>query len=73
MERKQAVIIAATATVFIWSVVMVALGQTAAIAALAPALGLTVQQIVQAGRMQTAPASGHRVASVPDKQEDDAP
>ena len=73
MERKQAVIIAATATVFVWSVVMVALGQTAAVATLAPALGLTVQQIVQAARTQTAPASGHRVPSVPDKQEDDAP
>ncbi|GGW79770.1 hypothetical protein GCM10010350_75790 [Streptomyces galilaeus] len=53
--------------------VMVALGQTAAVAALAPALGLTVQQIVQAARTQTMPASGHRVPSVPDKQEDDAP
>ncbi|WP_327187461.1 hypothetical protein [Streptomyces sp. NBC_01334] len=39
---------------------------------LAPALGLTVRQIVHAARTQAAPASGHRVAAVPDK-EDDAP
>ncbi|WP_327188064.1 hypothetical protein [Streptomyces sp. NBC_01334] len=72
MQRKQTVIIMATATVFVWSVVMVAIGQTAAVATLAPALGLTVQQIVHAARTQAAPASGHRVAAVPDK-EDDAP
>ncbi|MGW7260699.1 hypothetical protein [Streptomyces sp. NPDC054834] len=72
MERKQIVIITAavTLTVFTWSVVMVSVGQatTAAVAALAPVLGLTVQQIVRAVRAQTAPASGHRVA-VPDKED----
>ncbi|MET9459232.1 hypothetical protein ABZY05_29805 [Streptomyces canus] len=65
---KQVLIITATATVFAWSVVMVAMGQVAAIATLAPALGLTVHQIVLAARQQTAPASGHRVAGVPDKE-----
>ncbi|GDY70374.1 hypothetical protein SAV14893_097670 [Streptomyces avermitilis] len=48
--------------------VMVAIGQVAAIATLAPALGLTVHQIALAARQQTAPASGHRVAAVPDKE-----
>ncbi|MFF0766926.1 hypothetical protein ACFYWH_44220 [Streptomyces sp. NPDC003737] len=67
MARRQIVITAATVTVFAWSVVMVAIGQVAAIATLAPALGLTVQQIVRATRTQTEPASGHRVAPVPDK------
>nr|WP_170220548.1 hypothetical protein [Streptomyces avermitilis] len=47
---------------------MVAIGQVAAIATLAPALGLTVHQIALAARQQTAPASGHRVAAVPDKE-----
>jgi hypothetical protein len=70
MERKQAVIVAATATVFVASVVMVALGHAAAVGALAPVLGLTVQQIVRAVRPRTAPAWGHRVASVPDKEDD---
>jgi len=72
MERKQIVIIVVTVTVFAWSVVMVAIGQVAAVATLAPALGLTIHQIVRAVRPQTAPASGHRVAAVPD-QEDGAP
>ncbi|MFH0246293.1 hypothetical protein ACGRHY_28620 [Streptomyces sp. HK10] len=70
MERKQIVLIAATVTVFTWSVVMVTLGQAAAIAALAPALGLTVQQIVRAVRTPTTPTSGHHVAPVPDKEGD---
>jgi 2-methylcitrate dehydratase PrpD len=70
MERKQIVLIAATVTVFAWSVVMVTLGQAAAIAALAPALGLTVQQIVRAVRTPTTPTSGHRVVPVPDREGD---
>ncbi|MCX5055057.1 hypothetical protein [Streptomyces sp. NBC_00474] len=65
---KQVMITTATVTVFAWSVVMVAFGQVAAIATLAPALGLTVHQIVLAARPQSAPASGHRVAAVPDKE-----
>ncbi|MFC0843569.1 hypothetical protein ACFH04_07465 [Streptomyces noboritoensis] len=63
MERKQILIIALT--VFAWSTVMAALGQAAAIATLAPALGLTVQQIVHAVRAHSpapvrrgSPASG---------------
>lgn len=50
MERKQLAVIAATAAVLVWSVAMVALGQVAMIATLAPALGLTVQQIMRAAR-----------------------
>jgi hypothetical protein len=72
MQRKQILTIVATVTVFAWSVVMVAVGQAAAIAALAPALGLTVQQVVRTARPQSAAASGHRVEAVPDK-EDGAP
>ncbi|GHI41186.1 hypothetical protein [Streptomyces violascens] len=66
MERKQLVIIAAT--VFAWSVVMAALGQAAAIATAAPALGLTVQQVILAVRAHNASASGHRVVPVPDEE-----
>ncbi|MFD9796925.1 hypothetical protein ACFWXK_38960 [Streptomyces sp. NPDC059070] len=57
MVPKQIVIIALT--VFAWSAVMAALGQAAAIATLAPALVLTVQQIVQAVRAQHAPRARH--------------
>ncbi|MFK0181646.1 hypothetical protein ACIQVR_37445 [Streptomyces xanthochromogenes] len=66
MERKQLVIIAAT--VFAWSVVMAALGQAAAIATAAPALALAVQQVVTAVRAHNTPASGRRVAPVPDEE-----
>ncbi|WP_442759201.1 hypothetical protein [Streptomyces pseudogriseolus] len=46
MKFRQIVVIAVTATVLAWSLVLVAVGETAAVAALAPALALTVQQIV---------------------------
>jgi hypothetical protein len=65
---KQVLITTATVTVFAWSVVMVAIGQVAAIATLAPALGLTVHQIALAARQPTVPASAHRVAAAPDKE-----
>jgi hypothetical protein len=58
--------------VLVWSTVLVAAGQTAAVAALAPALALTVQQIVHASRPHTAPGAGNRVDAATDK-EDDAP
>ncbi len=66
MGLKQILII--TATVLGWSVVMAAMGQGAAIAALAPVLGLVVQQIVRAARTQAGPPPGHRVDTVPDKE-----
>jgi hypothetical protein len=47
---------------------MTAMGQTAAVAALAPVLGLVVQQIVRAARTQAAPPSGHRMDTVPDQE-----
>ncbi|WP_372410957.1 hypothetical protein [Streptomyces luteireticuli] len=61
-------VIAVVTTVLAWSVVMVTLGQTAAIATLVPSLGLLVQQIVQAatagtrtgGRAPTAPGDDTR-------------
>ncbi|MDI3390634.1 hypothetical protein QIS99_31225 [Streptomyces sp. B-S-A8] len=59
-------------TVFGWSAMMTAMGHAAVIASLAPVLGLTVQQVVSTVRSRTTPASGHRVATVPD-QEDSAP
>ncbi|MBQ1093393.1 hypothetical protein [Streptomyces sp. B93] len=49
---------------------MVFVGQAVAIAALAPALGVTAQQIVRAARPRSGPASGHRVEAVPDREED---
>ncbi|WP_406274877.1 hypothetical protein OH779_40370 [Actinacidiphila glaucinigra] len=68
MARKQIVIAATTVTVFAWSIVMVAFGQTAAVATIAPALALTVQQIVRSTRTRTDPASGHRAAPARDKE-----
>jgi hypothetical protein len=77
LERKRkvaaVVTVAVTVTVFTWSAVMVAIGQTAAIFAIAPVAGVTVAQIVLAVRAQSAPASGHRSDAVPDKGEDSAP
>jgi hypothetical protein len=72
MKSRQIVVTTVTATVFTWSIVLVAAGQTAAVAALAPALALTVQQIVHASRSHTVPGTGNRVDAATDK-EDDAP
>ncbi|WP_326794030.1 hypothetical protein OHA79_52420 (plasmid) [Streptomyces sp. NBC_00841] len=68
MERKQIGLIVATAAVLAWSVALVALGQVAAIATLAPALGLTVQQIMHASRTDSASVPGRRKVSLPDKE-----
>ena len=72
MERKgiRLLIAFAMAIVFAWSVVMVALGQVAAIAVLAPVLGLTVQQIVRAIRSQPGPQAGSPAAAAPDSGEE---
>jgi hypothetical protein len=70
MKPRQIVVIAVTATVFTWSVVLFAAGQTAAVAALAPALALTVPQILHASRSHTAPGTGNRVDAATDKEED---
>jgi hypothetical protein len=67
MEHKQIAVLAVTMTVFTWSGVMVAAGQTAAAAALAPALAVTVQQIVHTARAHGAPRP------VEADKEDDAP
>ncbi|MFE0804286.1 hypothetical protein [Streptomyces sp. NPDC058812] len=72
MKPRQIVVITVTATVFAWSVVMVAAGETAVVAALAPALALTVQQIVHTVRSHTAPTGAARLDAAADK-EDDAP
>ncbi|MET7636202.1 hypothetical protein [Streptomyces sp. NPDC005078] len=66
MGLKQIVII--TATVLAWSIVMTAMGQAAAIAALAPVLGLVVQQIIRATRTQAGPPSKNGADAVPDKE-----
>ncbi|WP_326844553.1 hypothetical protein OHB33_41130 (plasmid) [Streptomyces sp. NBC_01558] len=52
MKPRPIVVITVTATVFAWSALLVAAGQTTAVIALAPALALSVQQIVQASRSQ---------------------
>lgn len=67
------VIIAVAVTVFAWSVVMALAGQVAAVATLAPALGVTVQQIAWAFRPQAGAASGRRVEEAAEREEDDAP
>lgn len=69
MQHRQIVILTVTMTVFTWSGVMVAAGQTVAVTALAPALAVTVQQIVQAARTHSAPPAPARAAD----KEDDAP
>ncbi|MER5731795.1 hypothetical protein ABT084_26245 [Streptomyces sp. NPDC002138] len=69
MPKKYLVFIVALLMVLGWSVAMTAMGQSAAIATLAPALGLTFQQIFQVARSRTAAASGHRVATVPDGED----
>jgi hypothetical protein len=61
-----------TFAVLAWSLVMVLAGQVAAIATLAPALGVTVQQIVRAARPRNNSASGHQIDAVPDREEDAA-
>jgi len=48
MYRKQVLTAIVLVAVLAWSVVMAALGQVAAIAALVPSLALLVQQIVKA-------------------------
>ncbi|MFF9273364.1 hypothetical protein [Streptomyces rochei] len=71
MEHRQIVILTVTMTVFTWSGVMVATGQTAAAAALAPALAVTVQQIVHTARTHGAPRPPAPAAAA--HEEDDAP
>jgi hypothetical protein len=66
MIRKQILIITATLTVFAWSTVMVVMGHVAAIAPLAPVLGLAVQQIVSAARPQAERTSGPRTGTAGD-------
>lgn len=63
MIRKQLWIVIVTMTVLAWSVVMTALGQTAAIGALVPSLALLVHQIVQA--VQGAGTGGAPCAAEP--------
>jgi len=48
MTNRQVMTAAVPAAVLVWSAVMTALGQLAAVAALLPSLGLLVQQIVAA-------------------------
>lgn len=48
MPSKQVLIVVALVAVCGWSAVMALLGQTAAVAALIPSLGLLVQQAAQA-------------------------
>ncbi|MET7410125.1 hypothetical protein [Streptomyces parvulus] len=69
MQHRQIVILTVTMTVFTWSGVMVAAGQTAAATALAPALAVTVQQIVHTARTHGAPPAPAQAAA----KEDDAP
>ncbi|MFF4978214.1 hypothetical protein [Streptomyces sp. NPDC001083] len=68
MKSRPIVVITVTATVFAWSGVLVAAGQTTAVVALAPALALTVQQIVHASRSHSAARSSSRVDAVADEE-----
>ncbi|MFT9786448.1 hypothetical protein [Streptomyces rhizosphaericola] len=70
MDTRKTVITAIAAiVVFGWSAAMAAMGHAATLAPLAPVLGLTVQQVARALRPPATapgPASGRRVAPVPD-------
>ncbi|MFJ7423424.1 hypothetical protein ACIQXD_33180 [Streptomyces uncialis] len=68
-HRKILITALVTAMVFVWSVTMAAMGHAAAIAWLAPALGLTVRQIVRASHSRTRTASGHRVTAAPERED----
>ncbi|MCQ8775053.1 hypothetical protein [Streptomyces telluris] len=70
--KKIALLLALAGMVFIWSMAMAAMGHVTLIASLAPALGLTVTQVLRGFRSRTAQALGHRGTAGPD-QEDDAP
>ncbi|UQW99148.1 hypothetical protein [Streptomyces sp. RerS4] len=76
MSKKQVAAAMALAlvmlVVFGWSTAMAAMGHANLIAGLAPVLGLTIAQVARSSRSRTEARSGHRVAPVPDK-EDDAP
>lgn len=61
-----------TFAVLAWSLVMVFAGQVAAIATLAPALGVTVQQIGRAAHPRNGTAPGQRINATPDSEEDAA-
>ncbi|WP_406422587.1 hypothetical protein OH809_10915 [Streptomyces sp. NBC_00873] len=67
--RKMAIAVVATVVVFGWSAAMAAMGHAAVLAPLAPVLGLTVQQVVRVLHPRTVPASGRRVAPVPDAED----
>lgn len=65
-------VVLVTVVVFAWSVVMTAMGHVSVVVWLAPALALTVQQIVCATRSRNAPTPGHGTVGVSGK-EDAAP
>ncbi|TYR40672.1 hypothetical protein [Streptomyces parvus] len=66
--RKTVITAIAVIVVFGWSAGMAAMGHAAALAPLAPVLGLTAQQVARALRppAEPAPAPGRRAAPVPD-------
>ncbi|MGC4987411.1 hypothetical protein ACLQ18_43750 [Streptomyces sp. DT193] len=68
MKSRSIVVIGVTATVFAWSAVLVAVGQTTAVVALAPALALTVQQIVHATRTHSASRTSNRTDVAADEE-----
>ncbi|KNB53749.1 hypothetical protein [Streptomyces caatingaensis] len=70
MARKQMwAVLVVVATVLAWSLVMVTLGETAAIATLVPSLGLLVQQIVQAAAAGARAGGRTRAASADDPRD----
>ncbi|EGE39643.1 hypothetical protein GTY83_01195 [Streptomyces sp. SID4928] len=66
--RKTVITAIAVTVVFGWSAGMAAMGHAAALAPLAPVLGLTAQQVARALRTpaEPTPAPGRRVAPVPE-------
>ncbi|MFJ4152684.1 hypothetical protein ACIP10_34605 [Streptomyces galbus] len=66
MQRTQMLVVIALLTVFAWSLAMTAMGHVAAATTLAPALGLTVQQIVRLTRPRTQPSSEGSEMTRPD-------
>ncbi|MFJ3673820.1 hypothetical protein ACIPSE_46000 [Streptomyces sp. NPDC090106] len=73
-RRRGLVIVAVAVTVFAWSLMMTMAGHLEAVVTLAPALGVTVQQIVVALRPQPQTGAGTgRVEEVAGREEDGAP
>lgn len=68
--NRQIAVVTVTAAVFVWSAVMVAVGETSVLAALAPILAPTLQRIVHTARPHAVPDTRGRLDAAADKEDD---